>query len=189
MSLKTLKSLKTLRNRMKKIHLIIVLVCSLLVGCGGKGPQRPTYKSGQVPEEDSAAQALMEMNQRMAKEADQALLRYVEAQDEQFALMAISNAWMRIAEHGDSDSPSPKEDELWRMHVRTKDLRGRLLLDEEREYRIGRNELPICAEIHCNERHHGDHIILLAPWYAAYGMHGNDAVPPYTNVIIDIEIK
>lgn len=174
---------------MKKIQAIIVLVCSLLVGCGGKGPQRPTYKSGQAPQEDTAAIALMEMNQRMAKEADQALLRYVEGQEEQYALMAISNAWMRIAGHGDSDGPSPKEDELWCMHIRTKDLQGRLLLDEEREYRIGRNELPICADIHCGEWHHGDHIILLAPWYSAYGMHGNEAIPPYTNVIIDIEIK
>lgn len=112
---------------MKKIQAIVVLVCSLLVGCGGKGPQRPTYKSGQAPQEDTAAIALMEMNRRMAKEADQALLRYVEGQEEQYALMAISNAWMRIAGHGDSDGPSPKEDELWCMHIRTKDTEGRLL--------------------------------------------------------------
>ncbi len=193
MSLKSLKALtpKGFNQKigMKKIQAIIILVCSLLVGCGGKGPQRPTYKSGQPPQEDTAALALMELNRRMAKEADQTLLRYVEAQNEQYALMAISNAWMRIAKHGNTDSPSPKEDELWYMHIRTKDLQGKLLLDEEREYRIGRNQLPVCAEIHCNEWHHGDRIILLAPWYSAYGMHGNEAVPPYTNVIIDIDIK
>lgn len=173
---------------MKKIQIVVVLVCCLLVGCGRKGPQRPTYKSGQAAQEDTAMLALMEMNQRMAKEADKTLLRYVETQEESYALLDISNAWIHFAEYGD-DCTSPQEDELWRMHIRTKDLQGRLLLDEEREYRIGRNELPICADIHCNEWHHGDHIIMLAPWYSAYGMHGNDYVPPYTNVIIDIKIK
>ena len=102
------------------------------VGCGGRGPQRPTYKSGQPPQEDTVEAALMEMNLRMAKEADKAVFRYVEAQDEAYAQLEFTNAWMRIAAHGDTDGVSPKDDELWQMHLRVKDLNGRLLLDGTR---------------------------------------------------------
>ena len=174
---------------MKKAQYILILVCCLWVGCGGRGPQRPTYKSGQPPQEDTVEAALVEMNLRMAKEADKAVFRYVEAQDEAYAQLEFTNAWMRIAAHGDTDGVSPKDDELWQMHLRVKDLNGRLLLDEERDYRIGRSQLPICADVACNEWHHGDHIVMVAPWYSAYGMHGNEDIPPYSNVQIDIEIR
>jgi FKBP-type peptidyl-prolyl cis-trans isomerase len=30
---------------------------------------------------------------------------------------------------------------------------------------------------------------MLVPWYAAYGIQGTDEIPPYENLIIEIDIK
>ena len=77
------------------------LVCFLwmclllsLSGCGGRGPQRPSQRSGMKPEIDSTALARMEMNQRLAIAADEEVLRYVQGVEgaERFAQMPFSNA-------------------------------------------------------------------------------------------------
>lgn len=167
-------------------------VCMLLSagGCGGRGPQRPSQRSGTKPEADSAALALMEMNQRMAIAADEEVLRYVQGREdgERFAQMPFSNAWVRVQEKGDEQSAGPKKDETWRLHIKTYSLKGQLLLDTEQEYRIGRNELPMCIEMNISEWHRGARLVIVAPWYAAYGMMGTEDVPAYENVLLEISI-
>ena len=167
-------------------------VCLLLSagGCCGRGPQRPSQRSGTKPEADSSALALMEMNQRLAIAADEEVLRYVQGLEdaERFAQMPFSNAWVRIMEKGDEQSACPQKDETWRLHIKTYSLQGQLLLDTEQEYRIGRNELPMCIEMNINEWHREARVIIVAPWYAAYGMMGTEEVPAYENVLLDITI-
>ena len=167
-------------------------VCLLLSagGCGGRGPQRPSQRSGTKPEADSSALALMEMNQRLAIAADEEVLRYVQGLEdaERFAQMPFSNAWVRVAEKGDEQSNSPQKDETWRLHIKTYSLQGQLLLDTEQEYRIGRNELPTCIDMNINEWPREARVIIVAPWYAAYGMMGTEEVPAYENVLLDITI-
>lgn len=169
-----------------------LFVCLLLSagGCGGRGPQRPSQRSGTKPEADSAALALMEMNQRMAMAADEEVLRYVQGREdaERFAQMPFSNAWIRIVERGDEQSASPQKDETWRLHIKTYSLHGQLLLDTEQEYVIGRNELPMCIEMNINEWHRGAKVVIATPWYAAYGMMGTEDVPAYENVLLEISI-
>ncbi len=166
----------------------VALVCSLLIACGKVAPQRPSQRSGEKPKEDSTTLALMEMNQRMAIEADKEVLAYAQKQEEAYSLMDISNTWLLVQDKGEGDE-APKKEEQWEMHIRTKNLQGKLLCDEERAYTIGKDELPPCVEIATDELRHGERLVMVAPWYAAYGMHGNGIVPPYTNVILEIEIK
>ena len=159
-------------------------------GCGGRGPQRPSQRSGTKPEADSAALALMEMNQRMAIAADEEVLRYVQGREdgERFAQMPFSNAWVRIMERGDEQSACPQKDETWRLHIKTYSLQGQLLLDTEQEYRIGRNELPMCIEMNISEWHRGARLVSVTAGYAAYGMMGTEDVPAYENVLLEISI-
>ena len=173
------------------------LVCFLwmclllsLSGCGGRGPQRPSQRSGTKPETDSTTLARMEMNQRLAIAADEEVLRYVQGVEdaERFAQMPFSNAWVCIVEKGDEQSNSPQKDEVWQLHIKTDALNGRLLLDTEQEYRIGRNELPMCIEMNISEWHRGTKVKIVAPWYAAYGMMGTEDVPAYENVLLEISI-
>lgn len=164
------------------------LVCSLLVACGKVAPQRPSQRSGEKPKEDSTTLALMEMNQRMVIEADKQVSAYAQEKEETYSLMDISNTWLFVQEKGEGDT-APKEGEQWEMHICTRTLQGKLLCDVEQTYAIGKGELLPCIDIATDELRHGERLIMLAPWYAAYGMHGNETVPPYTNVILEIEIK
>ncbi|MGN0235567.1 MAG: hypothetical protein ACI4BD_04540 [Paludibacteraceae bacterium] len=165
-------------------------IALMSVGCNHRGPQRPSQRSGTAPKEDSAALALMEMNQRMAMAADEEVLRYVQAREdaERFAQMPLSSAWVRIVERGDEQSALPQKDEVWRLHIKTYSLQGRLLLDTEQEYRMGRSELPMCIEMNISEWHHEAKVMIAAPWYAAYGMMGTEDVPAYENVLLEISI-
>ena len=167
-------------------------VCMLLLfgGCVGKGPQRPSHRSGTKPKTDSTALALMEMNQRLAIAADEEVLQYVQGLEDgaRFAQMPFSNAWVRVREKGDEQSAGPKKDETWRLHIKTYSLKGQLLLDTEQEYRIGRSELPMCIEMNISEWHRGARLVIVAPWYAAYGMLGTEEVAAYENVLLEINI-
>jgi len=62
-------------------------------------------------------------------------------------------------------------------------------MDAEGTYRIGEHELPQGVDANIGELHRGGKARMLVPWYAAYGISGTETVPPYENVIIDIELK
>lgn len=181
-----------MRGRKDRWLVCFLWVCLLLLlaGCVGRGPQRPSQRSGTKPETDSAALALMEMNQRLAIAADEEVLQYVQGREdgERFAQMPFSNAWVRVAEKGDEQSDSPKKDEVWRLHIKIYSLKGQLLLDTEQEYHIGRSELPMCIEVNISEWHRGAEVVIAAPWYTAYGMMGTEEVPAYENVLLEISI-
>ena len=166
----------------------IGLCLCLLSGCASKGPQRPSHRSGETPKADSAQLALMELNQQMAKAADEQLTRLAQEQKETYALYE-HNVWVHVLEAGDRDGNSPRQDEEWDIRLRTYSLSGRLYRDEERKVRIGRYELPAAIEDNIAEWHHGTHVRLLVPWYAAYGIQGTAEIPPYENVIMDLELR
>jgi len=163
-------------------------VVLLMAGCVQQAPQRPSQRMGSAPEVDSASLALMELNKQLAISADQQLLTFAQAQEESYALYD-ANTWITFLDRGEEDGPSPARDEEWVMRMRTRNLNGQLLMDSEAAYRIGRQELPQAVEANMNEWRHGTHARLLAPWYAAYGLQGTEQIPPYENVIIELEIR
>lgn len=166
----------------------LLLTAVLLAACLQPDPQRPSRRMGEEPKKDTVQLALLEMNQQMALAADKQLTQFAQAQDEAFALYE-SNTWIHIYTPGDTSTPSPKTDEEWTVHMRVYDLKEHLLVDSEASYRIGKNELPQAVEMNIGEWHHGTKARLLAPWYGAFGMKGTAQVPPYENVMIDIEIR
>ena len=166
----------------------IVILAVVLAGCVQQGPQRPSQRMGQSPDPDSAALALLELNQQLAQAADEELYHIVQSLDEPYALYD-SNVWMHIVEKGDEDSPTPRANEQWVIHMRVYNLDGKLLEDSEGTYRILRRELPPGVDVNVLDLHHGAKARLYAPWYAAYGLQGTAQIPPYENVIIDIELK
>ena len=46
----------------------------------------------------------------------------------------------------------------------------------------------MCIDMNINEWHREARVIIVAPWYAAYGMMGTEEVPAYENVLLDITI-
>ena len=71
---------------------------------------------GQSPDPDSAALALLELNQQLAQAADEELYHIVQSLDEPYALYD-SNVWMRIVDKGDEDSPTPRSGEYREVNI------------------------------------------------------------------------
>jgi hypothetical protein len=162
------------------------LTALILAGCGGKAPQIPSQRKGQAPKEDSTSIALMELNMQLARAADNELTRIVSTQEERYALYD-ANVWMLITDRGNEDAPAPTGSCTLRM--RTYSLDGKLLLDSEGTYTLGKNELPNGVEWNIDELHPGGKARMYVPWYMAYGQQGTEHVPPYENVIIEIEMR
>jgi len=160
----------------------------LLAGCGHQAPQIPSQRKSNAPTVDSAQLALLQLNQQLAESADEAVWQAVQAQPESYALYE-GNVWACILDAGDTDSPAPREGEEQVVRMRVSTLDGRLLEDSEGTYRIGKQELPKAIDANISEWHHGARVKIYAPWYAAFGITGTHAVPPYENVIIEIDIR
>ena len=167
---------------------VVFLMVVVLAGCGGKGPQRPSQRKGVAPEVDSAQLALLQLNQQLAMAADEQIRQIAQAQEETYALEE-HGAWIYRIEAGETNGVHPQPDEEWTIHLRTYSLSGQLYNDTERTVRIGHYELPLAIEGNIGEWYHGTHVRMLAPWYAAYGLQGTEQIPPYENVIMDIELR
>lgn len=165
---------------------VAVLSACVLAGCGGKGPQIPSQRKGQAPKEDSTTLAMMEMTMRMAEAADAELTRIASSQEDPYALYE-ANVWLYIQDRGDEELPSPEQS--CKLRMRTYSLDGQLLIDEEGTYHLHKNELPYGVESNIDELHPGGKARMYVPWYTAYGQQGTQHVPPYENVIIEIEVQ
>ena len=174
--------------KVERSIVVFVLMVVMFVGCGHQAPQMPSQRKGQEPQVDSAALALLQLNQQLAETADRELTALAQEQDSAFALYE-AGTWMRIMSKGDETTPTPQANEEWTIRMRVYDLKMQLLEDSEASYRIGKKELPQAVEENIGELHHGAQARLLAPWYTAFGLRGTDRIPPYENVIIDIELR
>ncbi|MBO4249664.1 MAG: FKBP-type peptidyl-prolyl cis-trans isomerase [Paludibacteraceae bacterium] len=168
--------------------MIVAISAFVLCCCGKMGPQRPSQRKGEAPQADTMTLAMLELNKQLAFAADQELTELAQQMDEPFALYE-ANTWMAILDKGDIYGPFPSTNEYNLIHMRMYDLKGNLLLDSEGSYRICRHELPACMDMNIRHLHKGAKARLLAPWYQAYGLKGTENIPPYTNLIIDIELK
>ena len=167
---------------------ILCLAALLIAGCTRQAPQRPSQRKGEAPLVDSAALALMELNQQLAYAADREVTKAVQLQGEPFAVYE-AKTWMFVSDRGDTHTETPKEGERWVIRMQVCNLDGLLLEDSEHSYRIRKSELPAAVDENIGELHHGARARLIAPWYSAFGAQGTTHIPPYENVIIDIELK
>ena len=153
---------------------VICAACLLMVACSGQGPQRPSRVLGRTPEPDSAQLALLEMNQRLALEADR-----------QFD----GGIWVKIVSQGDIHSPKPEMGTNCTVRTAIYSLKGQLYLDAEQEYLLGQSTLPFSLEQVITQLYPQTQARLMIPWYAAYGVSGTETIPPYENIIIDLYIE
>lgn len=175
---------------MKHVYRLVVLNLALvlLIACGGKGPQRPSQRRGEAAKEDSTELALMELYTQLAIAADKQIQKVAMSQEEPYALYD-ANSWMHIIDHGNEQLKAPTHNSVCTVHMVTYTLNGRQLLDSEVSCCIGKGEIPVGVEWNLDELHPGGKAKLIVPWYMAYGQQGTDYIPPYENVIIEIELK
>lgn len=176
-----------MRNR-RLTYIVIAVLSIAMSSCGRTKPQTPSQRNGERTgaKADTTLLALMNVNLRMAGAADKEVLRFIEAQTETYAQMDCG-CWMRsVVRH--EDTPTPETDEQWTLALKVRNLKGEMLLDEITTQRIGHEETPTAVTEALHELHHGDSVVLVSPWYTAYGIHGNKSVPGYSNVIIELSI-
>lgn len=173
---------------MRNKGLIIVLAGLLLIGCGGKGPQRPSHRMSEDPMADSIQLELLKMNGRLASEADKELRHIVKESGEDYALND-RGTWVLFIDRGDEGRRKVRRNEECDVHMRVYSLSGELYQDIDMIAKIGQNELPPGIDWNIFEWYHGAKVKLLVPWYSAYGMKGTDVIPAYENVMIELEVK
>ncbi len=156
---------------------------SVLVGCGRVRPQGPANRQ----EPDSTALALMEMNFRLAEQADAILIDTVRASGLPFVLDNRSFWYVRLIA---TEGPEVKEG----MHVDysavIRDLKtGALIEDVAEEVEVGKRLTLRAIDMAFDKMREGEAFRLLAPFYCAYGRDGRDNVPPLTNVSIELTVN
>ena len=170
------------------------MVCMMvMLGCHRTAPQSPSHRSSEAPKADGEVMALMELNRRMVGVADKTL---TELADSLHRADGIEFAQMMCGGWKSKRSPearekwlyadNPKAGELWTVRLRTQRLDGSLVTDTEGTYKVHKYELPIAVEEAIEDMYSGEQCIVLAPWYCAYGIRGNEYVAGYENVIFEV---
>ena len=167
-------------------YITYCLAAVLLVGCTAKGPQRPSQRKSQPVQVDSTALALLALNQQLTERADELLARLAQEQDEPYALYE-RGTWAHREAAGEGETL--REGEECTIHMRVLSLDGRLYLDAEQTAHVGKYELPVAVDANLGEWHRGARIRMFAPWYSAFGMQGTKDIPPYENVMIELELR
>ena len=193
-----MKLLSTIHFQLSTIALIIAFA-----GCAPQAPQRPSQRSGQTPKPDSMTLAMVELHQRLVDAADVELINYIRNHPDQW-ISQNDGSWYSpnlSAEGAPTNTNNSKlSNQTATLHstlstlnsislrLITRDLDGKLLSDVEGEYELGKCQLPEAVENVITTQLSTFNFKIAAPWYVAYGSKGNDAVPQYQNVIIEVYI-
>lgn len=169
---------------MRGVFLIVAAV--VLAGCSQTAPQRPSQRKSEAPKPDSTQLALLAFNQQLTEAADAQLAHIAREDSLPFALYE-HGTWAAITIPGEGETVLPKEE--CTLHIRVYSLSGTLYTDSHQTARIGAQTLPAAIEENITEWRHGAQVVLLAPWYAAYGIQGTEHIPPYENIRIELTIQ
>ena len=167
---------------------IAVFVIALALTACTIAPQRPSQRSDETPVPDSALMMQVEAHRMLAQAADAQLVEYIRLHPGHWFAQE-DGSWV-LDPNPDPFPHRAREigEQSVALHMVVKDLQGNLLLDEQKEYRLGHCELPEAVENTLHSTLSTLNLIILAPYYVAFGSQGTDAIPPYTNVIIEIEL-
>lgn len=174
---------------MKHARYIGLMAIALCACRPSMPPQRPANMASETEiKADSDMMALMNINQRLAGEADREINAYIRQDSTHTYAQTDKGAWIcRTVKHPEGEHP--KMGEEWPVHMLVRTMQGELLQDIEGIMTIGSSQLPLGIEMAIREMYHHEEGIILAPWYAAWGVDGYDNIKPYTNLKIEITTK
>ena len=179
------------RSRSCSVAVLIIALAIALSACSPQAPQRPSQRSGQQPEPDSATLAMVELHQRLADAADAELNNYIRNHPGQWFAQE-DGSWYSPSPSGDNQSNSAavaqRSGLIFHLRLVTRDLDGNLLSDVQGEYELGKCQLPSSVESTLHSTLSTLNYIVLAPWYVAYGSQGNEFIDGYQNVTIEVYI-
>lgn len=164
--------------------ILIIFGVVLLVGCK-PAPQQVRHLGEEKV--DSLMLMQMEFNNQMTAAADRQCLEFVQkdsatayAQDEYGYWYAKS-----IASIGDS----LKAGQNVMLHLEVSELNGDLLADVKRQTKVDSGDLPLAINQVLKMMREGEQMVIVAPWYTAYGVEGTELVKPYANLKIVVNVE
>lgn len=139
--------------------------------------------------------SLLELNHHLACAADQLLMEMADSLQRTTGIEYYQlplGGWKSKSAVKTRDiltsGETPKFNEKWNVRFITRRLDGTMISDTEGIYTIRKYDLPLAVEDALEEMYAGETEIVLAPWYCAYGIHGNDFVAGYENVIFEVTL-
>lgn len=173
----------------------ILLVCCLLTtcwqtSCQRTAPQRPTvHGRAQTVQADSATMQLLCFNQQMTDAADRELTTWVQQDSIHTWAQREDGVWIRrdnifaLAEHSLYENGQTIQ-----LHMQIRRLDGTMVIDTQENHTLGSNRLPMGIENVLREMVPGSCCTIVVPWYAGYGVQGNDIIGKYENILVQIEL-
>ena len=158
-----------------------VLIFSVgLNSCTKPTPQLPSNKN---TNRNTTVQTMLEMNKVLALKEDSVIQAMVDEQAIPY-IKSKSGIWYSVIHATNSDSL--KNDSIVSFSYTLYNLEGTEILSEKKSVRLGKKEIPTGLEDGLRLMRKGETIRLIVPWYLAYGMKGNEDVPPYTSLMFVI---
>lgn len=163
---------------------LVILLVAMMSACGKRKPQLPSNKHQEI---DSAALAMIEMNQQLVQQANNDLATYVIESGMPY-VQDDMGFWYMITRH--TKGLALQKDQTVTIAQQVYLLDGTLCEDAVQTLQIGKKQVPTAVESALLLLHEGECATILAPWYLAYGQYGNNAkIGAYTNVRIEIEVR
>lgn len=168
----------------------ILLVCCLLVACQRTAPQRPTVRGqAQATQADSATMQLLNFNQQMTDAADRELTIWVQKDSTCTWAQREDGVWVRrdsvFALAGEN---LLENGQTIQLHMQIRKLDGTMVIDTKENHTIGSNRLPMGIENVLREMMPESSCTIAVPWYAGYGVQGNEIIGKYENILVHIEL-
>ena len=167
---------------MRYIGLLLVAVL-LLPCCGRVKPQGAANRQ----EPDSTAMLLMQKHFLMALDADRLLVDSVRHASVPYVLDRNNFWYCRLTK---TDGPEVMKQMRVEYTAIVRDLATGALIEEiTEEVEVGKRQTLRAIDICLPLMREGETFRILAPYYNAYGLDGNDHVPPQTNVSILLTVN
>ena len=179
---------------MKHAYWWVIPVVCLIMMCGGCQHRHPHTFFGRhaSQEEDSLVIKDILARQKKAYDAENDVLAFVKADSTHRWVQHDFGWWYRYIHMSDAHDEYmifTPVDTCCQIHETVYDLHDRFIVDAIRAFDTYRPperddsiSEPFAYRFMLYDMVEGDTVMMLVPWYLAYGPKGNTYLPPYTNI-------
>lgn len=161
-----------------------LLISFGLPSCKKQAPQIPSNK---IVIDNSDTQALLTINQDLAKKEDSILKLSVKKRDGKFIKNDLG-FWYKIEQAGKGEKIIDKSTCSYTYQLSL--LNGEFIQKGNKQILIGKKQIVYGLEEGLKLLNQGDSAVFIIPWYLAYGMNGNKPeIEPYTSLVYNIRVK
>lgn len=174
-----------------KLFLIFSILILSVIACRKQEAQIPSNK---IAPDNSKATTLLAINENLTQREDSLLELFVAHSEKKYTKNELG-FWYCIENHGNGSQIKKEENCVfsYTLEVLRFDGTGKAQIQKAdqgtKKIVTGKKETVEGLEECLFLLHRGDSATVIIPWYMAYGLKGNEFVPPYSSVIFTIRIN